>query len=301
MFRPSQEYVIEPSDKNLFPEYDWLIGNHSDELTPWLPVIAAKSSYTTRFFVIPCCPHDFACKYRRRDAGRSQYSDYLEYVKEVGTVCGFEVWQDKLRIPSTKRICFIGQNRTYRKEDAQRIIKDIDRFVRQRERTNSIVSEQQEGNNDIITKVQQEGNRDITAKDGEHVEKQLINDTDRGKCSEKRQCPSNLWSGNFKARDSVQQVRNCTQLKKGLREELVSTVANMLMEKKHIIKVFTANIYITMYITFVKESAWEIDNYMFYSQCTKTEYIYCIWNLQARCTHTQICKHIPKLHFVSLH
>lgn len=249
MSSPSQEYVIEPSDKNLFPEYDWLIGNHSDELTPWLPVIAAKSSYTTRFFVIPCCPHDFACKYRRRDAGKSQYSDYLEYVKEVGTACGFEVWEDKLRIPSTKRICFIGQNRTYRKEDAQRIIKDIDMFVRQRERANSIVSEHQEGNSDIISKEQQEKNSDSTAKDGNHVEKQQSNDMDRSERSEKRQCPSNLWSGNFKARDSVQQVRNCTQLKKGLREELVSTVANMLMEKKHIIMVFAPNVYITVYKT----------------------------------------------------
>lgn len=125
-------------------------------------------------------------------------------------------------------------------------------FVRQRERANSIVSEQQEGNNDILVKEQQGGNSDITAKDGKPMEKQQNNDTDRGERSEKRQCPSNLWSGNFKARDAVQQVRNCTQLKKGLREELVSSVANMLMEKKHIVKVFAANIYITMHITFVK-------------------------------------------------
>ncbi|KAK3861311.1 hypothetical protein Pcinc_032691 [Petrolisthes cinctipes] len=218
-----KEDVIEPSDKNLFPEYDWLIGNHSDELTPWLPVIAAKSSYTTRFFVIPCCPHDFACKYRRRDAGKSQYSDYLEYVKEVGSVCGFEVWRDKLRIPSTKRICLIGQNRTYSKEDAQKTIEDIDVFVRERERANSIVSEQREGNN-------------ITVEDG-HVEKIQTSDKDKGEYLEKKHCISGLWSSNFKARDSVQQVRNCTQLKKGLREELVSTIANMLMEKKHIIQV----------------------------------------------------------------
>ncbi|KAK8381150.1 hypothetical protein O3P69_008192 [Scylla paramamosain] len=100
--------AIEPSDKNLFPDYDWLIGNHSDELTPWIPVMAAKSGCNTRFFVIPCCAHDFSQKYRRRHAGRSQYSDYLEYVQEVGAVCGFEVKQDKLRIPSTKRICIVG-------------------------------------------------------------------------------------------------------------------------------------------------------------------------------------------------
>jgi len=31
-----------PGDSHLFPDTDWLIGNHSDELTPWIPVIAAR-------------------------------------------------------------------------------------------------------------------------------------------------------------------------------------------------------------------------------------------------------------------
>ncbi len=83
-----------PSDQYLFPDFDWLIGNHSDELTPWIPVMAARltflecdcaqgmcgytaiycsgcveaiigvsytfrSSYKTKYFVLPCCPHDF--------------------------------------------------------------------------------------------------------------------------------------------------------------------------------------------------------------------------------------------------
>lgn len=37
-----QEYSFTPSDRNLFSGYDWIIGNHSDELTPWIPVIAAR-------------------------------------------------------------------------------------------------------------------------------------------------------------------------------------------------------------------------------------------------------------------
>ena len=37
-----QEVTITPSAENTFPEYDWLIGNHSDELTPWIPVISAR-------------------------------------------------------------------------------------------------------------------------------------------------------------------------------------------------------------------------------------------------------------------
>lgn len=38
----TQEAAITPSDETLFPGTDWLIGNHSDELTPWIPVIAAR-------------------------------------------------------------------------------------------------------------------------------------------------------------------------------------------------------------------------------------------------------------------
>lgn len=37
-----QEKAITPSESFLFPDTDWLIGNHSDELTPWIPVIAAR-------------------------------------------------------------------------------------------------------------------------------------------------------------------------------------------------------------------------------------------------------------------
>ena len=34
--------TLTPSDVTVFPEYDWLIGNHSDELTPWIPLMAAR-------------------------------------------------------------------------------------------------------------------------------------------------------------------------------------------------------------------------------------------------------------------
>ena len=93
---------LTPSDLTVFPQFDWLIGNHSDELTPWIPLMAARlpctsplfrstsllfhyncntfltsnailqctslptfhcrSSYQTRYFVLPCCPHDFDSK-----------------------------------------------------------------------------------------------------------------------------------------------------------------------------------------------------------------------------------------------
>ncbi|XP_061107911.1 probable tRNA (uracil-O(2)-)-methyltransferase isoform X1 [Conger conger] len=108
-----EERAITPSDSFLFPDTDWLIGNHSDELTPWIPVIASRSSYACRFFVLPCCFYDFCGKYQRRQCRKSQYKEYIDFISEVSTACGFSVEEDCLRIPSTKRVCLIGKTRNY--------------------------------------------------------------------------------------------------------------------------------------------------------------------------------------------
>ncbi|XP_047422447.1 probable tRNA (uracil-O(2)-)-methyltransferase isoform X2 [Sciurus carolinensis] len=99
-----EEDAITPGEETLFPGVDWLIGNHSDELTPWIPVIAARSSYDCRFFVLPCCFFDFTGKFCRRQSGKTQYREYLDFIREVGLSCGFQVEEDCLRIPSTKRV-----------------------------------------------------------------------------------------------------------------------------------------------------------------------------------------------------
>ncbi|XP_066595919.1 probable tRNA (uracil-O(2)-)-methyltransferase [Prorops nasuta] len=110
--------TIVPSSTNLFPEIDWLIGNHSDELTPWIPVIAARSSYKCRFFLLPCCSYEFnGQKYQRMNASMSQYFDYINYMKDICEKCGFKTNIDRLRIPSTKRTCLIGWDRTYPEEN----------------------------------------------------------------------------------------------------------------------------------------------------------------------------------------
>lgn len=114
-----KEMSITPSSDCLFPDCDWLIGNHSDELTPWIPVIAARSSYKCNFFLLPCCFWDFNSKYRYNQKcensvqGMGKYQIYLEFVKTVGEQCGFIMEEDKLRIPSTKSVCFIGRSRYY--------------------------------------------------------------------------------------------------------------------------------------------------------------------------------------------
>ena len=33
-----------------------------------------------------------------------QYRSYLDHVENIGTTCGFDVEEDVLRIPSTKRV-----------------------------------------------------------------------------------------------------------------------------------------------------------------------------------------------------
>ncbi|XP_072352018.1 probable tRNA (uracil-O(2)-)-methyltransferase isoform X2 [Scyliorhinus torazame] len=99
-----KECAITPSDDFLFPDVDWIIGNHSDELTPWIPVVAARSSYSCRYFVLPCCFFDFYGKYCRRQTKSTQYRAYLDFITEVGSICGFKVEEDCLRIPSTKRV-----------------------------------------------------------------------------------------------------------------------------------------------------------------------------------------------------
>ncbi|KAJ3088754.1 tRNA methyltransferase 44 [Quaeritorhiza haematococci] len=46
--------------KTTYKDVDWIIGNHPDELTMWIPVVAARSGYNKRFVIIPCCFHDFS-------------------------------------------------------------------------------------------------------------------------------------------------------------------------------------------------------------------------------------------------
>ncbi|PIO74629.1 hypothetical protein TELCIR_03354 [Teladorsagia circumcincta] len=60
------------------------------------------------FFVLPCCPFNFNGKYVARpgDSG-SQYDSFLRFVREVCSRLGFIVEEDRLSIPSTKRLCFV--------------------------------------------------------------------------------------------------------------------------------------------------------------------------------------------------
>ncbi|XP_034193171.2 putative tRNA (uracil-O(2)-)-methyltransferase isoform X1 [Osmia lignaria lignaria] len=189
---PLQVCTVIPSSTTVYTGVDWIIGNHSDELTPWIPVIAARSSADCRFFLLPCCPYELnGTKYQRCCASKSQYSEYIEYIKNLSNECGFETHLDKLRIPSTKRICLIGwkrveEERKTREERIQRIISAKTTLMQTKKQKEDDVGE---------------------------------------------------WTCDFKPRDTVEKVRNCTQLDKTLIKNIVDTVANQLLYKGRIVSV----------------------------------------------------------------
>ncbi|CAH8847717.1 unnamed protein product [Trichobilharzia szidati] len=118
-----KEVSLNPENSNGFPEANWLIGNHSDELTPWLPVLACKSGPLCKLFVLPCCPYGLFGKFNIpinslpflregvnvKEITESRYGIYLKYIQQVFAICGFIPEVDALRIPSTKRICLVGR------------------------------------------------------------------------------------------------------------------------------------------------------------------------------------------------
>lgn len=92
--------------------------------------MAARSSYTCNFFLLPCCPYNFdGKKYCRSDSSLSQYNDFLNYVERVCDECGIVPEKDKLRIPSTKRICFVGRTRNYTEDQYKTYIAKLQTFV----------------------------------------------------------------------------------------------------------------------------------------------------------------------------
>lgn len=102
------ERTVKPNSFHFeFKGIDWIIGNHSDELSPWLPVMAARLK--TNFFLLPCCPFELSgAKFQRRNTSISAYQDFVLYARQVSDRCGFETQQDRLKIPSTKRIALVG-------------------------------------------------------------------------------------------------------------------------------------------------------------------------------------------------
>ncbi|RIA86528.1 hypothetical protein C1645_779488 [Glomus cerebriforme] len=97
-----------------YPNTDWIIGNHADELVPWIPIIASKSSPFTKLMVIPCCFYSLTgLKYTfpNQIITSGKYKAYQEYIQDIISKCGFITEIDWLRIPSTKNVVLVGRKR----------------------------------------------------------------------------------------------------------------------------------------------------------------------------------------------
>ncbi|XP_004772283.1 probable tRNA (uracil-O(2)-)-methyltransferase isoform X1 [Mustela putorius furo] len=213
-----EEGAITPSDKTLFPDVDWLIGNHSDELTPWVPVIAARSSYGCRFFVLPCCFFDFTGKYSRRQSRKTQYREYLDFVTEVGLACGFHVEEDCLRIPSTKRVCLIGKSRTY--PPAGEVSMDEQRTQYINSRRGRPVSPPSEVSVPLPPRA--------TVGHAGHPDGHQTLDT--GAATGRAEIRADqLWLSGFQPREKAERVRNCATLPRDFIDQVVLQVAHLLL------------------------------------------------------------------------
>lgn len=118
------------NDDSYFKTGAFIIGNHGDELTPWVPVLA--SLYTASGYLsIPCCSWTFDSKFERSStpgfpipdlgdefvnslnlggegSNKSSYSMYRIWLAELSLYCGWEVECETLRIPSTRNWAIIG-------------------------------------------------------------------------------------------------------------------------------------------------------------------------------------------------
>jgi SAM-dependent methyltransferase len=102
--------AVDPSALTVGPG-TWLLGNHADELVPWVPLIAARSAPDCAFFVLPCCFHDLAGPYTRQPPAGGRYAGYVAYIAALGRACGFDVVQQHLRIPTRKNAALVGRRR----------------------------------------------------------------------------------------------------------------------------------------------------------------------------------------------
>ncbi|KAA8900012.1 hypothetical protein FN846DRAFT_165052 [Sphaerosporella brunnea] len=108
-----------------FPAGTFIISNHADELTPWTPILAARSGCP--FLVIPCCSHALDGSRKRfpppkeeedtsdlrlnKNLSKSTYASLCAYIEGLARECGWVVEREILRIPSTRNVGILGRRR----------------------------------------------------------------------------------------------------------------------------------------------------------------------------------------------
>uniref|UniRef100_A0A8H7XSI0 tRNA (uracil-O(2)-)-methyltransferase n=1 Tax=Psilocybe cubensis TaxID=181762 RepID=A0A8H7XSI0_PSICU len=130
-----------PESSRYFPPGVFIIGNHADELTPWLPVTATLKN-ASGYISIPCCSWAFDSRYERSStppfplqqptdefaaslnlggdgSHKSSYSMYRIWLASLSLHCGWEVECETLRIPSTRNWALIGRRRIKTMENSE--------------------------------------------------------------------------------------------------------------------------------------------------------------------------------------
>lgn len=114
--------------QGVFSGDEFLIGNHADELTPYIPLLSASASLRelptiessdgqtvisrAGFIIIPCCTFAFdGQKHQGLSTVGGRYASYIKFLESVCRDVGWEVEREALRIPSTRNIALIGRRR----------------------------------------------------------------------------------------------------------------------------------------------------------------------------------------------
>jgi len=144
------------AEADLLPAGCFLIGNHADELTPWVPLLATRS-HASGYLSIPCCAWTLDARFdRARDvplctvdaatlnlgagedgegeggSGSSSYALYRVWLAALSVHCGWTVEVEVLRIPSTRNWAIVGRKRVGSLDAASHNIEELIESVRKR-------------------------------------------------------------------------------------------------------------------------------------------------------------------------
>ncbi|KAI0815244.1 DUF1613-domain-containing protein [Irpex lacteus] len=124
----------------------FLIGNHADELTPWVPVLSTLSN-ASGYLSIPCCAWTFDSRFERSrhppfpiptpkeefeeslylggdGSNSSAYSQYRIWLASLSLHCGWMIESETLRIPSTRNWALIGRTHAWSSPEEENAARD---------------------------------------------------------------------------------------------------------------------------------------------------------------------------------
>ncbi|KAL0960258.1 hypothetical protein HGRIS_011889 [Hohenbuehelia grisea] len=141
------------SEHPFFKPGAFIIGNHADELTPWVPVIS-KIRRASGYLSIPCCAFLFDARFTRSattpfpeslehgvdefvqslhlggEGATSSYAMYRIWLASLSLHCGWQIECDTLRIPSTRSWAIVGRKRSA-EVDSETASENVERILRQ--------------------------------------------------------------------------------------------------------------------------------------------------------------------------